>query len=122
MYGRNLHDFRSKKHQSYEDCNKWCSENIHCAGYTVYHKTCYFKGADCKKDLFPNAGRITFIKGKRNLVWLIIISLELLFLSVVNCYSKYHDKYLRYIFNVEEITYILHRTLTSPQAQILEPI
>ena len=61
LFGRNIHFMHSNQHTNYEDCSKWCSDNSECGGFTVYSKICYFKTADCKKDLFTNNGRTTFI-------------------------------------------------------------
>ena len=61
LYYKNIYSLQSTQHPSYEDCSKWCNDNIMCGGYTVYNTVCYFKSKNCKNNLFKNNGRSTFI-------------------------------------------------------------
>ena len=47
--------------QEYDVCNKWCTENLDCGGYTVNDNVCYFKNETCDKNLEPNEQRTTFL-------------------------------------------------------------
>ena len=48
--------------QAVEPAKEWCTGNSSCYGFTVFGSTAYFKGPDCKADLFINGYRYTYIK------------------------------------------------------------
>ena len=47
--------------QEYDVCNKWCTENLTCGGYSVNDGVCYFKNQTCDNNLEQTEDRTTFL-------------------------------------------------------------
>ena len=45
-----------------EPCKKWCAGNEQCGGVAVWKGNCYFKGMQCRQDLFSKSAVVVYLK------------------------------------------------------------
>ena len=61
LIGNDIHSLRSEGSSNYDNCMEWCNKNDNCAGFTVWHNSCYFKSFACENDL-RSGGNSLFLK------------------------------------------------------------
>ena len=60
LWGYDIHYMKSNN--NFDDCNKWCANNMYCGGYITHYNRCYFKNRACKKNLYQNEDLTAFIQ------------------------------------------------------------
>ena len=59
LWGNNIRSMTSNN--NFDDCNKWCANNIYCGGYINSGNRCHFKDKSCKSNLFHSNHKTAYI-------------------------------------------------------------